>query len=179
MGPSVSCRSYCGSDEPALNGIRRNQENHNPTALFGTEGAVMPWHPWLEHFPLPPAGSGVGAPVAVHPALPRWGLFRLSDASIHQLSSGVTYRMAINMSWRLPTADWAIEKTDNPLYTDNRDFCKVEKWMRDGVKVERMLYDGNNLGRAQEIFASAIKHRPRIRLTIRQRTRVLQQLPPQ
>ena len=86
--------------------------------------------------------------------------------------------MVINMSWRLPTADWAIEKTDNPLYADDRDFYKVEKWMCDGMKVDRMLYAGNSLGRAQEIFAGAIRHRPRIRLTIRQRTRVLQQWPP-
>jgi hypothetical protein len=35
-----------------------------------------------------------------------------------------------------------------------------------------MLYAGNNLEKARDIFAEAIKHRPRIRLTIRQRTRV-------
>jgi hypothetical protein len=40
-----------------------------------------------------------------------------------------------------------------------------------------MLYAGSNLGRAQSVFEAAIKHRPRIRLTIRQRTRVLQQWP--
>ena len=34
-----------------------------------------------------------------------------------------------------------------------------------------MLYAGGNLGKAKDIFAQAIKHRPRIRLTIRQRTR--------
>ena len=37
-------------------------------------------------------------------------------------------------------------------------------------RVERMLYAGD-LGKAKDIFAKAIKHRPRIRLTIRQRTR--------
>jgi hypothetical protein len=36
----------------------------------------------------------------------------------------------------------------------------------------------NNLEKAQDIFTKAIKHRPRIRLTIRRRTRVLQQWPP-
>jgi hypothetical protein len=41
-----------------------------------------------------------------------------------------------------------------------------------------MLYAGNNLDKARELFAEAVKHRPRIRLTIRQRTRVLQQWPP-
>jgi hypothetical protein len=53
----------------------------------------------------------------------------------------------------------------------------VEKWTRDGTKVDRLLYAGNNLGKAQEIFVAEIKRRPRIRLTIRQRMRVLQQWP--
>jgi hypothetical protein len=33
-----------------------------------------------------------------------------------------------------------------------------------------MLYAGNNLDKAHDIFAAAVKHRPKIRLTIRQRT---------
>jgi hypothetical protein len=40
-----------------------------------------------------------------------------------------------------------------------------------------MLYAGSDLYKARELFAAAIKHRPRIRLTIRQRARVLQQWP--
>jgi hypothetical protein len=44
------------------------------------------------------------------------------------------------------------------------------------MKVERMLYGGNNLDKA---FVKAVKRRPRIRLTIRQRTRVLDQWPRQ
>ena len=36
-----------------------------------------------------------------------------------------------------------------------------------------------HLKKARDVFASAIKHRPRIRLTIRQRTRVLFQWPEQ
>jgi hypothetical protein len=40
-----------------------------------------------------------------------------------------------------------------------------------------MLYAGSNLGRAQSVFEAAIRHRPRIKLTIRQRTRVLKQWP--
>jgi hypothetical protein len=35
-----------------------------------------------------------------------------------------------------------------------------------------MLFAGNNLEKARDIFANALRHRPRIRLTIRQRTRV-------
>ena len=56
-----------------------------------------------------------------------------------------------------------------------RMFYKVEQWSRDGMHVERLLYAGNNLAKAEDIFARAVKHRPRIRLTLRQRTRVLQQ----
>ena len=74
-------------------------------------------------------------------------------------------------------ADWSDEETDNPLRADDRNFYKVEKWTKDGMKVDRMLYAGNNLDKAREIFVKAIKHRPRIRLTIRQRTRVLEQWP--
>ena len=37
-----------------------------------------------------------------------------------------------------------------------------------------MLYAGNILDKAREVFAAAIKHRPRIRLTIRQRGQVLE-----
>jgi hypothetical protein len=69
------------------------------------------------------------------------------------------------------------EETDSPTHADDRRFYKVEKWTRDGTKVDRLLYAGNSLAKAQEIFARSIKHRPRIKLTIRQRTRVLQQWP--
>jgi hypothetical protein len=74
-------------------------------------------------------------------------------------------------------SDWSDEETDNSLYADERNFYKVEKWTFDVSKVERLLYAGNNLGKAQEIFAKALKHRPRMRITIRQRIRVLQQWP--
>ena len=73
---------------------------------------------------------------------------------------------------------WSDEETDEPLIADNRNFYKVEKWTKDGSKIERMLYAGSNLDKAREVFAAAIYHRPRIRLTIRQRTLVLEQWPP-
>ena len=66
----------------------------------------------------------------------------------------------MNMSWRIATADWAIEETDNPFYADERNFYKVEKWI--GSKMDRLLYAGNDLEKAREIFSTAIKHRPRI-----------------
>jgi hypothetical protein len=75
------------------------------------------------------------------------------------------------------TDDWSEEETEDPLVADARNFYKVEKWMRDETKVDSLLYAGSNLDKAQDIFAKAIKHRPRIRLTIRQRTCVLQQWP--
>lgn len=73
---------------------------------------------------------------------------------------------------------WSDEQTDNPLRADDRNFYKVEKWSKDGMKIERMLYAGN-LDKARDVFAKAVQHRPRIRLTIRQRTRVLDQWPRQ
>jgi len=38
-----------------------------------------------------------------------------------------------------------------------------------------VLYAGNNLDKARRIFEQTHKHRPRTKLTIRQRTRVLDQ----
>ena len=70
------------------------------------------------------------------------------------------------------------EETTDPLVADLRNFYKVEKWTRDGTKVDSLLYAGNSLGRARSVFEHAIKHRPPIRLTIRQQIRVLDQWPP-
>jgi hypothetical protein len=75
------------------------------------------------------------------------------------------------------TGDLPKEETNSPDFADQQNFRKVEKWTKDGSKVDRMLYAGNNLDRAREIFQQAVKHRPRVRLTIRQRTRVLEQWP--
>jgi hypothetical protein len=76
-------------------------------------------------------------------------------------------------------SDWSDDETDDPLIADNRNFYKVEKWTRDGMKVDSLLYAGDNLSKVQEVFANAIEHRPRIRITIRQRTHVLQRWPQQ
>jgi hypothetical protein len=64
------------------------------------------------------------------------------------------------------------EKTDDPHLADRRNFYKVEKWSRDGLRVMMLLYAGNNLDKARRIFERPHEHRPRIRLTIRQRMRV-------
>ena len=44
-------------------------------------------------------------------------------------------------------------------------------------RIERMLSAGNSPDKAREIFDAEVKRRPRIRLTIRQRTRVLHRWP--
>jgi hypothetical protein len=63
------------------------------------------------------------------------------------------------------------EETTDPLVADLHNFYKVEKWTGDGTKVDSLLYAGNSLGRARSVFEHAIKHRPRIRMTIRQQMR--------
>ena len=74
--------------------------------------------------------------------------------------------------------DWSDEQTADPLYADDRNFYKVEAWSQDGMPIDA-LHAGNSLDKAREIFVTIVKHRPQIRLTIRQRTRALQQWPPQ
>jgi hypothetical protein len=65
------------------------------------------------------------------------------------------------------------EQTNNADFADARNFYKVEKWSQDGGKVDRLLYAGNDLDKARQIFRDAANHRVGTRLTIRQRTRVL------
>jgi hypothetical protein len=61
----------------------------------------------------------------------------------------------------MPTDDWSDEETDEPLVADHRNFYKVEKWPKDGHRVERMLFAGNSLNRAREIFKAEARRRPR------------------
>ena len=44
------------------------------------------------------------------------------------------------------------EETDSPIYVDDRGFYKVEKWTRDGTKVDSLLNAGNSLGVARAVF---------------------------
>ena len=48
--------------------------------------------------------------------------------------------------------DWTHEETDDPLYADQRNFYKIEKWSRDGQQVNEMLFAGSSLAKAQRIF---------------------------
>jgi hypothetical protein len=70
------------------------------------------------------------------------------------------------------------EETDDPLVADQRNFFKVELWTRDGQHIERLLFAGNSLDKARALFAAYSKRRPRARLTIRQRSRVVAEWPP-
>jgi len=74
--------------------------------------------------------------------------------------------------------DWSHEETDDPGFADRRNFYKVEEWSRGGQRVEELLFAGNSLAKAQRIFERFTRRRPRSRLTIRQRSRVLQEWPP-
>jgi len=76
-----------------------------------------------------------------------------------------------------PANDLFQEETDDPLVADQRNFFKVELWSRDGRHVERLLFAGNSLDKARALFAANGKRRPRARLTIRQRSRVLAERP--
>jgi hypothetical protein len=98
--------------------------------------------------------------------------------SLYVAHSGGTQDRAAARGHCLPlTKDWSDEGTDNPYLAHDRNFYKVEKRIKHGTKLDRLLYAGNNLEKARDVFASAIRHQPRIRLTIRQRTRVLFQWP--
>ena len=74
-------------------------------------------------------------------------------------------------------SDRSDEKTEDPLYADDRNFYKVELWTKDEPHVLRMLYGGNNLDKARTIFDNYVRIRPRALITIRRRTRVLDQWP--
>lgn len=74
-------------------------------------------------------------------------------------------------------AEWSKQETDDPTVADQRNFYKVERWTKDDLHIERMLYAGNNIEKARAIFDEAVKRRPRGRYTIRQGIRVLAQWP--
>jgi hypothetical protein len=74
-------------------------------------------------------------------------------------------------------SNWSDEQTDDPVHADRRNFYKVEKWSKDGMRVVDLLFAGTSLDKARRIFERTTQRRPRIRLTIRQRMRVLDEWP--
>ena len=80
----------------------------------------------------------------------------------------------------LPFAEY-VARGAEPNYKTLRpaQLPEVERWSRAGQRVEEdTLFAGNSLAKAQRLFECFIKRRPKSRLTIRQRTRVLQEWPP-
>jgi hypothetical protein len=69
------------------------------------------------------------------------------------------------------------EITSDPNYADARNFYKVELWSKDGLHLKGMLFAGNDLMKAYEMMNAFAAKRPRARLTIRQRTRVIAEWP--
>ena len=69
------------------------------------------------------------------------------------------------------------EETDDPHYADARNFYMVQTWTKDGYHLTDMLYAGNNLEKAYDVFRAFTKKWPRSRVTIRQRTRVIAEWP--
>jgi hypothetical protein len=68
------------------------------------------------------------------------------------------------------------ETTDVSAIADVRNFYKVELWTRDD-RIERMLFAGTSLDKARSVFTDYAQHRPAARLTIRQRSHVLERWP--
>lgn len=65
------------------------------------------------------------------------------------------------------------EETDDPVYADERNFYKVERWSKDGLHITDLLCAGNDLERAREVFMTATNFRPGRPYTIRQGVRVI------
>jgi hypothetical protein len=73
--------------------------------------------------------------------------------------------------------DWFDEETDDPTHADRRNYYKVEKWTRDGQRIAELVFGGSSLHKARRVFDRMTRRWPRIRLTIRQLTRVLAEWP--
>ena len=75
-------------------------------------------------------------------------------------------------------SEFGYRETTDPDEAERRRFYKVEKWDAAELHVEALLHASNDLGRAQAVFASEKKRRPRGRYTLRQNIRVLDRWPP-
>lgn len=69
------------------------------------------------------------------------------------------------------------EETTDPVYADDRNFFKVELWDKAELRIERMLYAGDDIHKARQTFDDFVRKRPRGHVTIRQRIRVLRKHP--
>jgi hypothetical protein len=55
----------------------------------------------------------------------------------------------------IAVADWSADHSSR----NDRNFYKVEKWSKDDKCVERLLWAGNSLDKAREIFNAEVKSR--------------------
>jgi hypothetical protein len=74
-------------------------------------------------------------------------------------------------------SEFGFRETDDPNEADRRSY-KVERWDSTEQHVFQLLHASNDLGRANDIFASETKRRPRGRYLLRQGIRVLKRRPP-
>jgi hypothetical protein len=74
--------------------------------------------------------------------------------------------------------EFGFRETDDADEADRRNYYKVERWDSTEQPVFQLLHASNDLGRAQAIFASETKRRPRGRYLLRQGIRVLKRWPP-
>jgi hypothetical protein len=75
------------------------------------------------------------------------------------------------------TERWSEEETNNPVYADTRNFLKVEEWTTGDLHVARLIYVGNRIDKAHDIFDAAIRFNIAGRYTIRQSIRVVEKWP--
>ena len=59
-----------------------------------------------------------------------------------------------------------------------RGFYQVEGWSKNDQQIEALLFAGSKLDMARAVMKAFTEKRPRARLTIRQRSRVLYKWPP-
>ena len=53
--------------------------------------------------------------------------------------------------------DSSDEDTTNPSYADQRKFYKVEQWSKDDQHVIRVLWAGNSIDIARDVFRRRVK----------------------
>ncbi len=69
------------------------------------------------------------------------------------------FREVDDLTRRLQAATERLNKANAAAEAAPHNFYEVEKWSRDWLRVELMLYAGNSLGRARAIFESIIRRR--------------------
>jgi hypothetical protein len=53
-------------------------------------------------------------------------------------------------------SNWSDDETDDPVDADRRHFYKMEKWSRDGLRVELMIFASTNLEKAGRVFERTV-----------------------